>query len=568
MTKFWYRFIPVNLLLFIEILMIWHFKNRPGSFLSATGETFTVYLQNHGGIEFFFSGYIQRETFFALLCYSLISVLLILNQARTHQHLRKTNFSKLNFGALGVNLLTFLLIIISFFLFDSPIELINYPFSLKSISYSFSPFLWFFFLISACDLLFSVSDFIKEVNRDKFLIFSIFLITYFSLHLAVTDFSENFWFALLIVPTVYLASGIATIIGFNAHASQGKLGEAIIFGTDRFQVDITFPCSGYEGMTLIIILLVAYCFLQRNNLKLPKSLIIIPIASLAMFLLNAVRLVILIAIGDLYSPEIALKGFHSVAGWLNLLVVLILSILTLNYASFFSRSNLSQISPPIRGRNISLLLLPLAGLIATSLFTKTVTADFDWLYPVPIAIALLLLFYFRDYFHLFLSSPSFFSAGMGVLVFIMWIILIPVDESQSLHFFEQIQAAPIWISLGWLLCRIIGASVVVPIVEELAFRGFMLPSLEGLLNSVLANIPSTKYSPKNIKMLSTFLSLAITSLLFGLLHSDILAGSVAGLCYGLVYLKKRSLVDAITAHGVTNALLAIDVIYFGNWSYW
>ena len=568
MTKFWYRFIHVNLFLFIEILIIWYFKNSPGAFLSSAGENFTMYLQNHGGIQFLFSGYIQRETFFALLCYALISVLLIFNQAKTHQHLTKINFSKFNLGSVGLNLSTFLLIIISFFLFKSPIELINYPNSLKSISYSFIPFLWFFFLISACDLLFPLIDFIKEVNRDKFLIFTIFLITYFSLHLAVTDFSESFWYALLIEPTVYLASGIATIIGFNAHAAQGALGEAIIFGTDHFRVSITFPCSGYEGMTLIVILLAAYCFLQRGSLKLPRSLIIIPIASLGMFLLNAVRLVILIAIGDLYSPEIALKGFHSVAGWLNLLVVLILSILILNHGSFFSRSNLSQTSHPIRRGNTSLLLLPLAALIATSLFTKSLTADFDWLYPAPIAITSLLLFYFRDYFRLFLSRPSFFSVGMGVLVFLIWIFLIPVDIAQNYNFFKEIQSVSIGAAIAWIFIRIYGASIVVPIAEELAFRGFILPTVERFFDNILTNQNLKKYFSIDIKFMSVILSLALTSLLFGLLHSDIFAGIIAGLFYGLVYLKRRSLMDAITAHGVTNALLAIDVLYFGNWSYW
>ena len=63
-------------------------------------------------------------------------------------------------------------------------------------------------------------------------------------------------------------------------------------------------------------------------------------------------------------------------------------------------------------------------------------------------------------------------------------------------------------------------------------------------------------------------SLGITSLLFGYVHSDILAGSVAGLFFGLAYLQRRQLMDAVMAHAVTNALLALYVIGFGYWSYW
>ena len=63
-------------------------------------------------------------------------------------------------------------------------------------------------------------------------------------------------------------------------------------------------------------------------------------------------------------------------------------------------------------------------------------------------------------------------------------------------------------------------------------------------------------------------SLGITALLFGYVHSNILAGSIAGLFFGFAYLQRRQLIDAVVAHAVTNALLALYVIGFGYWSYW
>jgi len=65
-----------------------------------------------------------------------------------------------------------------------------------------------------------------------------------------------------------------------------------------------------------------------------------------------------------------------------------------------------------------------------------------------------------------------------------------------------------------------------------------------------------------------YLSLGITALLFGYLHASFLAGAIAGLFYGLAYLQRRRLIDAVVAHAITNTLLAIDVIAFGYWSYW
>jgi len=43
---------------------------------------------------------------------------------------------------------------------------------------------------------------------------------------------------------------------------------------------------------------------------------------------------------------------------------------------------------------------------------------------------------------------------------------------------------------------------------------------------------------------------------------------VAGLFFGLAYLQRRQLMDAVMAHAVTNTLLALYVMFFGYWSYW
>ena len=97
----------------------------------------------------------------------------------------------------------------------------------------------------------------------------------------------------------------------------------------------------------------------------------------------------------------------------------------------------------------------------------------------------------------------------------------------------------------------------------------MLPHIEISLNSILIKNTIITNTLKNyIKPLGTILSLAITSFLFGVLHSDIMAGSIAGLGYGFAYLQRKKLIDAISAHSITNFLLAIDVVYYGNWSYW
>jgi CAAX prenyl protease-like protein len=166
-----------------------------------------------------------------------------------------------------------------------------------------------------------------------------------------------------------------------------------------------------------------------------------------------------------------------------------------------------------------------------------------------------------------IEPPCLFSFIIGAIVFLFWIILVPIDEVKNQNFLNQINNAPLGITIFWLICRIIGASIIVPIAEELAFRGLFLPNMLTWLYDFLTRIPF-KTSPKIALVVSTLVSLTLSSILFGILHTDLLAGSIAGLGFGIAFLYRRKLVDAIVAHAFTNGLLVIDVVYFGNWAYW
>jgi membrane protease YdiL (CAAX protease family) len=47
-----------------------------------------------------------------------------------------------------------------------------------------------------------------------------------------------------------------------------------------------------------------------------------------------------------------------------------------------------------------------------------------------------------------------------------------------------------------------------------------------------------------------------------------LAGSIAGLLFGLALFRRRSLGDAVQAHATTNLLLVIYAVTTGRWSAW
>jgi CAAX prenyl protease-like protein len=115
--------------------------------------------------------------------------------------------------------------------------------------------------------------------------------------------------------------------------------------------------------------------------------------------------------------------------------------------------------------------------------------------------------------------------------------------------------APGWAAL-WILCRLVGAVVTVPLAEELAFRGYLARRLVAL---DFARVPLEHLS---------WLAVLGSALAFGMLHHRIVAATLAGIAYGLVARRRGFLADAVVAHATTNALLAVWVLWTGNWSLW
>ena len=102
----------------------------------------------------------------------------------------------------------------------------------------------------------------------------------------------------------------------------------------------------------------------------------------------------------------------------------------------------------------------------------------------------------------------------------------------------------------------VGSALVVPLCEELAFRGYLLRRLQ--------SGDFTSVSPRAW----TWLSLIASSLVFGALHGRWFAGSLAGLAYAVLLVRTGRLGEAVAAHAVTNAIIALWVLSTGDWSHW
>jgi CAAX prenyl protease-like protein len=104
--------------------------------------------------------------------------------------------------------------------------------------------------------------------------------------------------------------------------------------------------------------------------------------------------------------------------------------------------------------------------------------------------------------------------------------------------------------------RVVGSCLLVPVVEELAFRGFLL---RWLVSPEFERVPPRAW---------TWWAVLLSSVAFGALHSHWILGTLAGLAFAAARLRRGHLGDAIFAHALANAGIAVAVLAFGRWDLW
>lgn len=331
-----------------------------------------------------------------------------------------------------------------------------------------------------------------------------------------------------------------------------------IVGTPDFRVCIAPECAGYEGIGLLWVLLGAYLWLARGDLRFPWALLLLPVGTAAIWLANAVRIAALVAVGSWWSPAVAQGGFHSQAGWMALLAVG-LGLVAVSRRSRLLARHAGHATEHAGPAPAVAYLAPEMAVLATAMVAGAVSHGVDWLYPLRIPAAGLALRAFRGSHPWLYRVPSWESVALGALVFAVWTALEPAPASGG-HAADTlaagIAALPTWAALAWLIARVVGSVVTVPLVEELAFRGYLLRRLAGD-SSLEDEAPRFIWGP-----------VLISSLVFGALHGRWLAGTFAGLIYALAFYRRGRLSDAVCAHAVTNALIAADVLATGSWSLW
>ncbi len=327
-------------------------------------------------------------------------------------------------------------------------------------------------------------------------------------------------------------------------------------GTEYFPVQIAPECSGYEGMGLMIVVLGAYLWFFRRRLRFPAALVLLPLGTAAVWLLNACRIAALIVMGNCKGWEdVALGGFHSQAGWLAFNAVALGLIALSGRLSWLSAAAPNQ---EMRQDNPTVAYIgPFMAALLAMMIGRAFSSGFDWLYPVRVGAAAAVLWYCRRSYAELRGPWSWQAVAFGAGVFGIWVVLVPWLTPVDAGWPAALNNLPLWGQIVWLAVRVVGHVVAAPLVEELAFRGYLM---RRIATNPFQSVPPGEFS---------WLSFVVTSVLFGLLHGQAwIAGTLAGMAFALALRRRGKLVDAVVAHGTANGLLGVYVLVTGKWALW
>ena len=189
--------------------------------------------------------------------------------------------------------------------------------------------------------------------------------------------------------------------------------------------------------------------------------------------------------------------------------------------------------------------------------------DPRWIYALSVSlVGGLLLWCWREYGELVAQRwPTWrellLATGTGLLVFWLWTVLDApwMRLGEATVGFRPVdpQGNVMWtlVALRW-----IGAALLVPVMEELFWRSFLMRWIERAQFETV--------DPQRVGLRAVVLS----TFVFMLAHTLWLAAIVAGLAYAWLYIRTGKLWVPIVAHAVTNGALGAWVVFTGNWGFW
>lgn len=186
-----------------------------------------------------------------------------------------------------------------------------------------------------------------------------------------------------------------------------------------------------------------------------------------------------------------------------------------------------------------------------------------YLYILKTVIVGFLLWYWRQNYTADISFDLTFGEWVtaffcGILALIIWVVpegyLLQLDQTSCFdpYALGESKAA----AAGLISVRLLGAAIIVPIMEELFWRSFLM---RYMIDSNFRSVAMGDF---------TWFSFVGVAIVFGLEHNRIAVGIIVGFLYGLLLIRQKKLTGVIFAHAITNLGLGIYVLATGSWMFW
>ena len=197
-----------------------------------------------------------------------------------------------------------------------------------------------------------------------------------------------------------------------------------------------------------------------------------------------------------------------------------------------------------------------------------------WMYLAKTLVGAWLLWELRGALPEMKWAVSLEAVVVGIGVFVLWVGLDPFVWTQDelwyrLGFVKELPAdtGKVWnplaqfgqgSALAWFFVavRTLGSTLVVPPLEEIFYRSFLY---RFLISPEFQRVPLDRVHRT---------SMGLSAVLFAFTHQQWLAAILCAVAYQWLVLRKGRLGDAMTAHAITNFLLAVWVVARGAWNFW
>jgi uncharacterized protein len=183
-----------------------------------------------------------------------------------------------------------------------------------------------------------------------------------------------------------------------------------------------------------------------------------------------------------------------------------------------------------------------------------------WIYPAQTILCGALLLWFRRCYEFHRLKNVVFTLLIALAVFGIWIApqCFFNFAPRTVGFDPTLLAnnsATYWSTILFRFLRLV---VVVPLVEEIFWRGFLL---RFVIDEHFERVPFGKFN---------WFSFAVVTVGFTFSHSrpDWPAAFITGALYNVVAYRTQSLTSCVLAHAVTNLLLGWWIMQTQQWGFW